>query len=71
MLEIPQCCQTFYRCVVVHIGFGTEKNTASEQHVTFSVLYISLPLDWLSCFGFLLTHGFFMGNSVVLFFTYL
>ena len=44
---------------------------SSKQHVIFSVWHILLSHDWLSGFGFLLTHkitsGTVMGNSFVLF----
>ena len=43
-------------------------NTARKQHVTFSVRYISLSHDWLSRFGFLLTHRSYLGNCHGLFF---
>ena len=38
------------------VGFDDKMNTACKQHLISTAWYISLPRDWLSHFGFLLTH---------------
>ena len=44
------------------VGFGAKTSTARKQHVISTVLYISLSRDWLSRFGFLVTHSAYLGN---------
>ena len=44
------------------VRFDLTINTARKQHVISSVWYISPSHDWLSRFGFLLTHTSYLGN---------
>jgi len=44
------------------VGFGAKTNIGRKQHVIYTAWYISLSRDWLSRFGFLLTHTTYVGN---------
>ena len=44
------------------VGFGPKTNIRRKQHVISTAWYISLSRDWLSRFGFLLTHTTYVGN---------